>query len=252
MTRILVTNDDGIFSEGIIRLAQELEQLGEVIVVAPSSEMSAASHSLTLIRPLRIIEVRPNWYRVDGTPTDCVVLALNQVLKDQPWPDLVVSGINRGANLGDNVTYSGTVAGALEGSIYGLPSIAISQVGREKFNFEKAAKFACQIAHKVLTEGLLKGTLLNVNIPPGEIKGVKITPTGSKIAATSIVEGRDPRGMKYFWIGEDSVSWHEVPGVDFEAIHEGFISITPLRNDLTDHQALAKLRHWGDITPEFD
>lgn len=243
MPRILVTNDDGIYSEGIVRLAEHLHEVGEVIVVAPSSEMSAASHSLTLVRPLRITPVRENWYRIDGTPTDCIVLGLNQILKNQPWPDLVVSGINRGANLGDNVTYSGTVAGALEGSIYGLPSIAISQVGREKFDFELAARFAAHLARKVLAEGLPKGTLLNVNVPSGTVRGVRVTHTGNKIAETRIVEGTDPRGNKYFWIGEEGTSWEDIPGDDFEAIHQGYISITPLRNDLTDHRALGKLKH---------
>lgn len=251
MTRILVTNDDGIYSEGITALAAHLQTVGEVVVVAPSSEQSATSHSLTLTRPLRITKLKENWYKVDGTPTDCVMLALSHILKNGPRPDLVVSGINHGANLGDNVTYSGTVAGALEGSIYGLPSIAVSVVGREPFNFEPAGRFAAQLAQKVVGEGLPKGTLLNVNVPHGEIRGVRITPTGTKVAETRIVEGRDPRGRRYYWIGEDSATWHEVPGVDYEAIQQGYISITPLRNDLTDHRALAELNHWNGIQVEF-
>ena len=248
MTRILVTNDDGIHSPGIIALAEALETLGEVIVVAPAHEMSAASHSLTLTRPLRIDEIDARHYSVDGTPTDCVTLAMNKILKDHP-PDLVVSGINKGGNLGDDVTYSGTVAGALEASIYGLPGIAVSLVQRTNFDFRHAARFAAELTRRVLGDGLPRGTLLNVNVPPGEIRGVRVTRQGNKIIRPNVIEGTDPRQRKYYWIGEESLIWNEEAGTDYEALRQGFVSITPLRTDLTDYNALEefKSRDWDTV-----
>ena len=248
MTRILVTNDDGIHSPGIIALAEALETLGEVIVVAPAHEMSAASHSLTLTRPLRIDEIDARHYSVDGTPTDCVTLAMNKILKDHP-PDLVVSGINKGGNLGDDVTYSGTVAGALEASIYGLPGIAVSLVQRTNFDFRHAAQFAAELARRVLGDGLPRGTLLNVNVPPGEIRGVRVTRQGNKIIRPNVIEGTDPRQRKYYWVGEESLIWNEEAGTDYEALRQGFVSITPLRTDLTDYSALEELksRDWDTV-----
>jgi len=248
MTRILVTNDDGIHSPGIIALAEALEVLGEVMVVAPAHEMSAASHSLTLTRPLRIDEIDARHYSVDGTPTDCVTLAMNQILKDHP-PDLVVSGINKGGNLGDDVTYSGTVAGALEASIYGLPGIAVSLVQRTNFDFRNAARFAAELARRVLGDGLPRGTLLNVNVPPGEIRGIRVTRQGNKIIRPNVIEGTDPRQRKYYWIGEESLIWNEEAGTDYEALRQGFVSITPLRTDLTDYSALEefKSRDWDTV-----
>jgi 5'-nucleotidase len=248
MTRILVTNDDGIHSPGIIALAEALEALGDVLVVAPAHEMSAASHSLTLTRPLRIDEIDARHYSVDGTPTDCVTLAMNHILKDDP-PDLVVSGINKGGNLGDDVTYSGTVAGALEASIYGLPGIAVSLVQRTDFDFRHAAEFAAELARRVLGDGLPRGTLLNVNIPPGQIRGVRVTRQGTKIIRPNVIEGTDPRQRKYYWIGEESLIWNEEAGTDYEALRHGFVSITPLRTDLTDYSALEefKSRDWDIV-----
>jgi len=248
MTTILVTNDDGIHSPGIIALAEALETLGEVMVVAPAHEMSAASHSLTLTRPLRIDRIDARHYSVDGTPTDCVTLAMNQILKDHP-PDLVVSGINKGGNLGDDVTYSGTVAGALEASIYGLPGIAVSLVQRTNFEFWHAAQFAAELARRVLGDGLPRGTLLNVNVPPGEIRGVRVTRQGNKIIRPNVIEGTDPRQRKYYWIGEESLIWNEEAGTDYEALRQGFVSITPLRTDLTDYSALEELksRDWDTV-----
>ncbi|HXU09494.1 MAG TPA: 5'/3'-nucleotidase SurE, partial [Blastocatellia bacterium] len=216
MTRILVTNDDGIHSPGIIALAEALDILGEVMVVAPAHEMSAASHSLTLTRPLRIDEIDARHYSVDGTPTDCVTLAMNQIMRDHP-PDLVVSGINKGGNLGDDVTYSGTVAGALEASIYGLPGIAVSLVQRTNFDFRHAAQFAAELARRVLGDGLPRGTLLNVNVPPGELRGVRVTRQGNKIIRPNVIEGTDPRQRKYYWVGEESLIWNEEAGTDYEA-----------------------------------
>jgi 5'-nucleotidase len=246
MARILVTNDDGIHSEGIIALARALERLGEVFVVAPAHEMSAASHSLTLTRPLRIDPVDERRWSVDGTPTDCVTLAMSHILKDRR-PDIVLSGINRGPNLGDDTTYSGTVAGALEASIHGLPGIAVSLVTRRDFDFSYAAELAATLAERVLADGLPKGTLLSVNVPPGPVRGMRVTRQGLKIVRPTVIEGRDPRYRPYYWIGEEEVSWHEEEGTDYEAVSQGLVSITPLRNDLTDYRALDELRasDWG-------
>lgn len=244
MARILVTNDDGIHSEGLIVLARTLERLGEVTVVAPSHEMSAASHSLTLTRPLRIDRVDRRHYAVDGTPTDCVTLAITHILRESR-PDIVLSGINRGPNLGDDTTYSGTVAGALEASIHGVPGIAVSLVTRTDFNFRHAAEFARRIAERVLSDGLPSGTLLSINVPPGPVKGARITRQGRKNVRPMVLEGLDPRQRPYYWIGEDEIVWPEEKGTDYAAVVEGLVSITPLRNDLTDKRALKQLKEDG-------
>jgi 5'/3'-nucleotidase len=250
MPKILVTNDDGIHSAGIKALAEALEEIGDVVVVAPAHEMSAASHSLTLMRPLRIDKIDERHYSIDGTPTDCVTLAMSHILKGDP-PSLVVSGINKGGNLGDDVTYSGTVAGALEASIYGLPGIAISLVQRVDFDFGPAAELARELARRVLGDGLPQGTLLNVNVPPGPVRGIRVTKQGTKIIKPTIIEGTDPRQRKYYWIGEESLTWNEEEGTDYEALRHGLVSITPLRNDLTDFRVLdeIKSRDW-DINME--
>lgn len=241
MPKILVTNDDGIHSAGIIALAEALEAIGEVIVVAPAFEMSAASHSLTLNRPLRIEQIDETHYSVDGTPTDCITLAMSEILKDS-LPDIVVSGINKGGNLGDDVSYSGTVAGALEASIYGLPGIAVSLVQRVDFDFAPAATLAVELTRRVLANGLPRGTLLNVNVPPGPIRGVQVTRQGTKVIKPTIIQGTDPRQRKYYWIGEEALTWNEEEGTDYQAVRHGLVSITPLRNDLTDYRALDEIR----------
>lgn len=239
MPKILVTNDDGYFSEGIRSLTAALEKVGDVTVVAPASEQSATAHSLTLTRPLRVRQIDERFYSIDGTPTDCVTLALTKIMTERPV--IVVSGINHGANLGDDVTYSGTVAGALESSIYKLPGIAVSLTRRDG-DFSEAAKFAADLTRQVLQLGLPEGTILNVNIPPGEIRGVKFTHQGIKVARVHIVEGVDPRGRNYYWIGEQEVSWQLDPGSDYEAIQQGLVSITPLRTDMTDYRTLESMR----------
>ena len=246
MTKILVTNDDGIHSAGIIALAEALRSLGDVVVVAPAHEMSAASHSLTLTRPLRIEEIDDHHFAVDGTPTDCVTLAMNHLLKDGLL-DLVVSGINKGGNLGEDVSYSGTVAGALEASIYGLPGIAVSLVQRTDFDFGPAAEFAAELARRVLGDGLPRGTLLNVNVPPGPVRGARVTRQGTKNVRPNIIEGTDPRQRKYYWIGEEALEWNEEAGTDYAALGHGLVSITPLRTDMTDYRVLDdfKLRDWN-------
>ena len=246
MPRILVTNDDGIFSEGLASLAKALEAVGEVTVVAPASEQSASAHSLTLTRPLRLRKLNDNQYSVDGTPTDCVVIALTKIMHEN-LPDVVVSGINYGANLGDDVTYSGTVAGALEASIFKLPGIAVSLVTRSDFDFQYAAEFAAKLTARVLQEGLPPGVLLNVNVPPGEIRGARWAHQGIKTVRSLIHEGVDPRGRPYYWIGEQQTTWQEATDSDYAATAEGLVAITPLRADMTDYEALAKLRSWNEF-----
>src|ERR1700704_4025281 len=192
MSRILLTNDDGIHSDGLVTLERALREIGDVFVVAPAAEMSGASHSLTLTRPLRIRQIDERHWTVDGTPTDCVTLALNKILPRDNLPDVCASGINHGGNLGDDATYSGTVAGALEATILGVPGIAVSLVARENFDFTEASRFAVTAIRKVLAEGLPEGTLLNMNVPLGAIKGVKVTRQGIKNARPVITEHIDP------------------------------------------------------------
>jgi len=236
VTRILVTNDDGIFSEGIKLLAEALGELGEVFVVAPDREQSASGHSLTLHHPLRMRKVRENWFSVDGTPTDCVNLAVLGLLKDDP-PGLVVSGVNFGLNLGDDVTYSGTVSATFEGSLLGIPSVAFSQEVEEGFSFEAAAAFARTFVASLLEQPLPKDLLLNVNLPAQPIQGVRFTRLGHRVYEQTVVEKRDPRGRKYYWIAGSPV-WTEEDGTDHQAVSTGFASVTPLHLDLTDYRGL--------------
>jgi len=245
MTRILLTNDDGIHSDGLIKLEEALREVGEVYTVAPAAEMSGASHSLTLARPLRIRRIDDRHWSVDGTPTDCVTLALHKILSAEEMPDICVSGINQGANLGDDATYSGTVAGALEATILGVPGLAFSLVAREKFDFTHAARFAITAVRKVLTEGLPEGTLLNINIPPGVVKGVQVTRQGIKNARPVITEHIDPRKKPYFWIGEEYFRSDAEAGTDYHAVEQGHVSVTPLKSDMTDHRALTALDTWN-------
>lgn len=245
--RILVTNDDGIHSEGLHALERALITVGEVYTVAPAAEMSGASHSLTLSRPLRIRKQGERRWSVDGTPTDCVALALFQILKEDLRPDLCVSGINYGWNLGDDVSYSGTVAGALEATIMGVPGIAVSLATRENYDFTHAAELSAVLAEKALKEGLPAGTLLNVNVPPGEIRGVRVTVQGVKNARTVVHEQTDPRGRPYYWIGEQYFTAEAEQGSDYHAVEQGLVSITPLRADLTHHRVLPALEHWNNI-----
>jgi 5'-nucleotidase len=248
MTRILLTNDDGIHSDGLIKLEQALREIGDVYVVAPAAEMSGASHSLTLARPLRIRQIDDRHWTVDGTPTDCITLALNKIIPVDELPHICASGINHGGNLGDDATYSGTVAGALEATILGVPGLAFSLVAREHFDFTEAARFAVTAVRKVLSEGLPEGTLLNINIPAGEIKGVLVTRQGIKNARPVITEHIDPRGKPYFWIGEEYFNSNAAGGTDYNAIERGFISVTPLKSDMTDHEALARIDSWNYLT----
>lgn len=246
MTRILITNDDGYHSDGIIALEDALKEIGEVYVVAPESEMSGASHSLTLSRPLRIRQRGERHWTVDGTPTDCVTLALNKILPDDERPDICVSGINHGANLGDDATYSGTVAGAMESTILGVPGIAMSLAVYRDYDFAESARVARDLAAKVLSEGLPKFTLLNVNVPAGTPSGIRITRQGFKSARPVISEHIDPRGKAYYWIGEVREGFRAKEGTtDFEAVDEGYVSVTPMRSDLTSHSGIERLKDWN-------
>ncbi len=242
---ILISNDDGVYSEGLRVLARRLKQIGRVVIVAPDQERSAASHALTLHRPLRVKKISQDVYAVDGTPTDCINLGINEILKQRP--DIIISGINHGGNLGDDIHYSGTVSAALEGGIMGVPSIAISVVARERFRFEAAAEFAVKLVKKLLGDELPCGIILNVNVPnlpASQIKGYKITSQGKRNYGNIIVEKMDPRGKKYYWIGGDEAGFEDIPETDCNAVAEGKISITPLRVNMTDRPSLNSLKRW--------
>lgn len=239
---ILVSNDDGVAADGLQALVDALESLDELWVVAPDRNQSAVSHALTLHRPLRIEQLAARRFSVDGTPTDCVNLAINAILPRRPA--LVVSGINHGANLGDDVTYSGTVSAAMEATLLGVPALAISQIGTDRFEFGDAARFARVLAAAVLRDGLPSDTLLNVNVPAaakGTIKGYALTRQGKRRYSDAIVENVDPRGKKYYWIGGGVPDWVAGEGTDFAAIDRGLISITPLHLDLTNYASLPRL-----------
>ncbi len=250
MIRILLTNDDGIHSDGLSKIEEALRAVGDVYTVAPASEMSGASHSLTLSRPLRIRKVDERHWTVDGTPTDCVTLALHKILPREEWPDICISGINHGGNLGDDASYSGTVAGALEATILGVTGLAFSLVARENYDFTYASKFAVKIVRKVLAEGLPQGILLNINMPPGELRGVRMTRQGLKNARPIITEKIDPRGKAYYWIGEEVFPEDTVEGTDYFAIKQGMVSVTPMRSDMTDHRSLVELQNWNSPDPD--
>lgn len=240
---ILVTNDDGVYSPGIQILAKRLRALDSVVIVAPDRERSAAGHSMTLHRPLLIEEVKDSMYCVNGTPTDCVNIAVKGLLKETPR--LVVSGINKGPNLGDDVTYSGTVAAAIEGILLGIPSMAVSVVARENFRFAEAAEVAFQTAVRVAEQGLEPGTLLNINVPNlpiSEIQGTRITRLGKRIYHQMTVERVDPRGKKYYWIGGGEPDWEREEGTDLDAVDRSMVSITPLHLDLTHYPSFQQLR----------
>jgi 5'-nucleotidase len=239
MPRILVTNDDGYRSLGIVMLAQALAPLGEVTVVAPTEEASAIGHALTLRRPLRLEHIRNNIYGVDGTPTDCVNIAITQLFGGQ-LPDLVVSGINKGWNLGDDVTYSGTVAGALEAALLGIPGLAISLARtKHEYDFSFSAHAASAIAAGMFRRPLPPMTFLNVNVPKGKPKGFRTTVQARRNHVTQVLVREDPKGRPYFWIDEGENEWEPHDRSDYQAVRDGFVSITPLHPDLTAHEALA-------------
>jgi 5'-nucleotidase len=244
MKRILITNDDGVLSPGLTALADALSRLGTVTIVAPTREASAIGHALTLHRPLRFDRVSEHVYALDGTPTDCVNIAVATILNG--LPDLVASGINKGLNLGDDVTYSGTVAGAMEGALLGVPSVAISlERTQDPYDFTHAAEAAARVAEATLRRGLPPRTFLNVNVPSGKPKGFRVTVQSTRNHVTSVSALKDPRGRPYYWIGVAEDSWEPHDRSDHQAILDGFVSVTPLQPDLTAHDALKLVEEMG-------
>ena len=239
---ILVTNDDGIHARGLAVLAEALAAIGEVYVVAPDREQSAVGHALTLHRPLRVDKVAERRFAVNGTPSDCVNLAVLGLLPEPPV--LVAAGINHGTNLGDDVTYSGTVSAAMEGTLLGVPSIAFSLIDGHD-DFAAAARVARLVAMRTLVEGLPPKTLLNVNVPAGAPRGLRFTRLGHRVYTDKIVEHVDPRGRTHYWIGTGEPTWEALEGTDMGAVHEGFVAVTPLHLDLTNHRALAVMADWS-------
>ena len=243
--KILVSNDDGYLATGINVLTAALEEVADVVVVAPDRNRSAASNSLTLKVPLRVSEVAPNRYKVDGTPSDCVHLALTGFLDFVP--DLVVSGINHGANLGDDVIYSGTVAAAMEGRFLGLPTIAVSLVGNELQHFDTAAAVASELVQKIERAPLASDVVLNLNVPNialSELKGVQATRLGFRHKSEQILKDTDPYGRPIYWVGPAGEGQDAGEGTDFFAVRQGFASVTPLKVDLTRYTAIDDLSDW--------
>ena len=237
MRRILVTNDDGYRSEGLLALADALRPLGDVTVVAPMTEASAIGHALTLRHPLRLEHMSEKLFAVEGTPTDCVNIAVTHVLR--ALPDLVVSGINKGWNLGDDITYSGTVAGALEGALLGVPAIAVSlRQTRGDYDFTFAARAAAVMGDAILRRPLPSRTFLNINVPKGPPKGYRVTVQAKRNHVTSVAERHDPKGRPYYWIEEGQNEWEPHDRSDYQAVRDGYVSVTPLQPDLTAYDAL--------------
>jgi 5'-nucleotidase len=244
MPKILVTNDDGVRSEGLHILAAALRAIGDVTVVAPHVEASAIGHALTLRRPLRMEQVEEGVYEVDGTPSDCVNIAVTKLFTTMP--DLVVSGINKGFNLGDDVTYSGTVAGALEGALLGIPSLAVSlERSLGKYDFGPSASAAVAAGSLLLRHSLPPRTFLNLNVPPGQPKGFRITVQAKRNHVTTVDERCDPRGKPYYWIEEGQNDWEPHDRSDYQAVRDGYVSVTPLQPDLTAYDALRLLEEGG-------
>jgi 5'-nucleotidase len=257
MKKILITNDDGYESKGLHALIEALKPLGEVAVVAPSTEKSACGHSLTLTRPLHFIEVEPGFYKLDdGTPSDCVFLALNKLFKEHK-PDIVISGINIGSNMGEDITYSGTASAAMEAVLQGIPGIAVSQVyaehGKsiEEFGYTLAQQSIASLVEKIF-EGsfpLPPRKFLNINIPPipqNACKGFKVTRAGNRLYAHNAEVHYNPRGKEYYWIGLPELGWMDTQGhtTDFEAVNDGYLSITPIQLDMTAHNEIQTLQEW--------
>jgi len=247
---ILVTNDDGVHAPGIRALADALAGLGEVFVVAPDREASASAQSLTLKHPLRAEKVEAGIFAVDGTPADCVNLAIVKLLPRRP--SLVVSGINRGGNMGDDVFYSGTVGAAREATFFGVHAIAVSLAARADLDYTPAARFARRLSSLVLERGLPERTLLNVNVPPGRPTGVAITVQGRRSHEGTILEGLDPRHRTYYWIEEGRDHWVSDELSDIYAVRAGLISVSPLQTDTSNHRAVSPLREWQKDLPHVE
>jgi len=243
MSGILLTNDDGYFAEGIRVLRDALSEAWDVTIVAPDREQSGSGHSVTLNHPLRVHEVEPGVHMVDGTPTDCVLMAVRGHIANSPAA--VVSGINRGPNIGDDVTYSGTVAAAMEGALLGIPSLAVSLTGTA--HFETAAAVTVELMRRLMVEGLPVGVLLNVNVPDvplGELQGIQITRQSRRTYSDQVVQREDPRGRPYYWIAGDITSRDAPDDSDFASVSNGYASVTPLHLDLTAYSAIAELHDW--------
>jgi len=248
---ILVTNDDGVNAPGLVALQDAMRSLGRVVVVAPLRDNSAVSHSLTMDRPLRVLEKGEDVYAIDGTPTDCVTIAVEKILTEKPA--LVASGINPGANLGDDISYSGTVSAAIEATMLGIPAFAVSLAGSDVFCYQAAAKHAEMVGRSILQRGLPRDTLLNVNVPAGEataIQGVRFTRQGRRVYEGAIKETSDPWGRKHYWIGGGTPLWDSGDDADANVLLAGFVSVTPLHLDLTNHDALACLRKQWSFAQE--
>ena len=245
MMRILLRNEDGYFAPGLAALFESLAGLGEIVVVAPEQNRSGASNSLTLDRPLFLKKASSGFHFVNGTPTDCVHLAVTGMLDD--LPDIIVSGINHGANMGDDTIYSGTVAAATEGFLLGIPSIAISLTSFEGNNFETAGRIARELVERFIRDPIKEPVLLNVNVPDipfAALKGTEVTRLGRRHKAESVVKMNSPRNETVYWVGAAGAAADAGPGTDFNAIERGFVSITPLQIDLTHTAQLAAVRHW--------
>jgi 5'-nucleotidase len=244
---ILCTNDDGYRAEGLRVLSEAAASLGSVRIVAPEREQSATSHSLTMHFPVRRHHIDEGVQSIDGTPTDCVALAVGMLLEERP--DVVLSGVNHGPNMGEDVLYSGTVAGAMEATILGIPAVAVSYTGRDPSGIAGFAPILNNLLRQILQrDSFPPETLLNVNLPaidPGEVKGVRVTRLGRRVYTDSITRAEDPSGREYFWIGGGGVQWTAEEGTDFQAVQEGFISVTPLHLDLTNYRLLSAVQEWG-------
>ncbi len=258
MKKILITNDDGFESKGLHALAEALRTLGQVTIVAPTTEKSACGHSLTLTRPLHFVELTENFYKLDdGTPTDCIFLALNKLFDENNKPDIVISGINIGANMGEDITYSGTAAGAMEAVLQGIPAIAISQVysndkqSIKDHGYALAQQSIVDLVKKIFADDfpLPERKFLNMNIPPiapSECKGFKVTRAGNKHYGFHAEVHHNPRGLEYYWIGLPKLEWLDTKGhpTDFEAINDGYVSVTPIHLDMTSHNDITALENW--------
>lgn len=241
---ILLTNDDGIHSPGLQALADEMKSVGRVAVVAPDRERSAVGHALTLHSPLRAEKIAEQRWAVSGTPTDAVNLGIHGLLKETP--DLIISGINKGSNMGDDLTYSGTVAAAMEATLMGVPAMAVSLAGKNFAydDFCHAATAARELAMTIIDHGLPADTFINVNVPDQKPEGVRITRQGKRVYEDAIVQNRDPRGRTYYWIGAGELGFQNLEGSDFHAVHNNYVSVTPLHLDLTNYAAMDRLRQW--------
>ena len=238
MGTILITNDDGIHSPGITALQDALSPLGRVVVVAPDRDNSAISHALTMNRPLRLTKLEEDIYTIDGTPTDCVSIGLSKVL-DRP-PDLLVSGINNGPNIGDDITYSGTVSAAIEGTMYSVASMAVSIAGEPPFTYTEGKAIILELARRVMQGGLPANTLMNVNIPAASpINGIRVTRQGRRIWKQAVQEVADPRGRVHYWIGGGTALFDSGKDTDVLAVSENFVSISPIHLDLTNHEGIS-------------